>query len=120
MNNRTIRLALPALFCLLLGGCGVGTVQADLRDAVDAQQASLDECYRVTLTEDAAVAGDMRVRLTVDRSGSGVSDVEILGEMPDEALAGCVRTLLSGLQVSPPSKANVTVDYTLQFEQGAR
>lgn len=121
MSSRTIFFAVSLLLGLVMTGCGIGTIQADLRDGVDARQATLDECYRVALEENPNTAGQMSVRITVDKSSSTVSDVELLDAADQsDSLILCVRDVLLGVAIDPPSKANVTVDYTLDFQQGAR
>jgi len=109
-----------ALFALTAAGCGVGTVQTDLREAVDAQQGTLDDCYRQALERDASIAGSLQVRLSIDKGASSVREVEVLDAGVEEALVACVRGVITSLSFAPPSKANVTVDYTLQFQQGSR
>jgi len=114
------RIGALVLLVLAAVGCGVGTVQTDLREAVDAQQTTLDDCYAQALVRDASVAGSLKVRLTVDKGSTSVREVEVLDSGVDDALVACVRGVITSLSFAPPSKANVTVDYTLQFQQGSR
>ena len=106
---------------LLLGslaaGCGgVGTAQADLRSAIDAQQASMNECYREALTRDEALSGDVSVRISMARKTTTVSSVEVLeSAVSDETLNACVEEIISGISIDEAPGANMSVDYTLRY-----
>jgi hypothetical protein len=107
--------ALVAALCML-GGCGIGNAQTRLRTAVDAQQPTLDDCYADALQRDRTLSGVMQLVLHVDEGSGRITKVDITDPgLQDVQLQECVKTVLTGVALDPPPKANLEVEYTLQF-----
>lgn len=105
---------------LSLVGCGaVGTAQTDLRDAVDARQSAMNECYQVALTRDDSIAGDVDVRLAMAQGTTQVRDVSLVrSEVEDETLTSCLRSELGDVGIEQAPGLDIEVDYTLRLQQG--
>ena len=104
-----------------LAGCGgVGTAQADLRSAIDARQATLNECYREALTRDETLTGDLSLRVSMARSATTIDGLEVTHSNVDDAqLVACVVQALAGLSIDEAPKSALTVDYTVRFASTA-
>ena len=100
-----------------LAGCGgVGTAQADLRSAIDARQTTFNECYREALTRDESLDGDLSLRLSLAKSETTISGVEVThSNVDDPELVACIERALEGLSIDEAPKSSLTVDYTMQF-----
>jgi hypothetical protein len=100
-----------------LAGCGgVGTAQADLRSAIDARQSTLNECYREALTRDETLDGDLSLRVSLAKSETTISGLEVTHSNIDDAeLVSCIEQALAGLSIDEAPKSALTVDYTMQF-----
>lgn len=119
-NNATTSAAGAALLAALfmLGGCGIGNAQTRLRTAVDAQKPTLDDCYASALQRDRTLSGVMQLMLHVDEDSGAVTQVEITSPgVQDPELQQCVKTVLAGVKLDPPPKANLQVEYTLRFTE---
>jgi hypothetical protein len=76
-----------------LSGCAAQDTQRRLRTAVDARQASLDDCYAKALNHDRTVEGWMRLWVHVPENDHRVDSVEIERntKLADKRLNKCVR-----------------------------
>ena len=115
-----VRNAILPMLAALLGvavvGCGVGNAQGDLRTAVDAEQSSMNECYRVALERDESTAGTMHLRLHMDRSTTTVREVEVMdSDLGDSTLESCVTNAIQGVSITDAPGGNMAVDYTVRF-----
>ena len=116
MNQARIFGILAIAASLALGACGVGDAQSHLRTAVDARQASLNECYRQALERSEETSGVMHVRLHMPKGANAVEQVEVMdSNLGDEALEQCVVGALDGVRIDEAPKANMAVDYTFRF-----
>lgn len=98
-------------------GCGIGDAQTRLRTAVDAKQPTLDDCYADALQRDRTLGGSMALTLHVSEDSGEVTRVEITSPgVDDPQLQECVKTVLTGVDLDPPPKSNLEVEYTLRFQ----
>jgi len=112
LRNMMIGLALVGL-----AGCGgIGNAQNNLRSAVDTKKPTLDDCYATALEGDAKAAGSMTVKLTVGKKSGTIDKVDVVDPgFADHSLQGCVEGALTGVALDPKPKANLEVEYTLDF-----
>jgi hypothetical protein len=114
---RRIAIGLFGLGLLGLTACGgIGSAKSNLRSAVDAKKPTLDDCYAQALVRDQSASGAMTLKLTV-KDGTGMVDkVEVVDPgFADGELQSCVEGALTGLTIASKPKANVEIEYTLQF-----
>jgi hypothetical protein len=115
-TKRTTILVAAAAASILVGGCGIGDAQSQLRTAVDAQQPTLDQCYASALERSSDESGQMQVWLHVDKSSGTLKEVEVVdATVQDTQLKSCVEQALVGIQMDPPPKANLQVEYFIRF-----
>lgn len=98
-------------------GCGgIGKAQTQLRSAIDAKKPTLDGCYERALERNETAAGTMTVWVHVAEKGGSVTKAELESStVDDDELRQCVESTLVGTQISPPPKANLKVEYRLEF-----
>jgi hypothetical protein len=106
-----------AVAALSIAGCGgIGTAQKDLRTSVEAKKPTLDQCYGAALVRDQVAAGDMDLVLHVSEKTGQVEKVAITrSSVQDPELQQCVEQALVGIALEPKPKANLEVEYQLQF-----
>ena len=120
MTRALVFTALAALALAAAGCGGIGKAQTNLRTAVDAEKPSLDRCYEQALVRDETLSGSMTVVMRVTEKGGTVESVDITSSTVDDpALNKCVESTLVGVQIDPKPKANLEVEYTLQFSPKA-
>ena len=108
--------ALLSLGGFAVGCGGVGTAQADLRNAIDARQTTLNECYREALTRDESLTGDLQLRVAMAKSATTISGIEVThSNVDDPILVESVTGALEGLSIDEAPKSALTVDYTVRF-----
>jgi hypothetical protein len=106
-----------ALGLLLACGCAVSNPQQRLRTAVDARQASLDDCYAKVLGHDRNAEGTMKLWVHVPENARRVDQVEIeKTKLSDKRLNRCVRAALLNVDIGESTETDVKVQYTLAFE----
>jgi len=113
----TIRNLLLGIAILGLAGCGgIGNAQKNLRSAVDNTKPTLDDCYAKALERDKTASGSMTLNLIVGEKSGAVDKVEVLDPgFADGDLQSCVEGALVGVSISPKPKANLKVEYKLDF-----
>lgn len=115
-HSMTALVTLLALSGFAVGCGGVGTAQADLRSAIDARQATLNECYREALTRDESLTGDLQLRVAMAKGATSISGLEVThSNVDDPILVECVTGALEGLSIDEAPKSALTVDYTVRF-----
>jgi hypothetical protein len=99
-------------------GCATHDSQRLLRTAVDARQASLDECYATALDHDRTTAGTMKLWVHVRENAHHVDAVEIEknAKLANKRLNRCVRAALLNIDIGEPADSEVKVQYTLAFQ----
>jgi hypothetical protein len=113
-TRNAILVALGA--AVLATGCGIGDAQSRLRSAVDAQKPAFDQCYATALERDEKEAGSLEMWVHVDKQTGQLHQVEVSDtSLQDEQLKSCVESALTTVQMDPPPKANLKVEYILQF-----
>ncbi len=115
--RRTILFAAMAVGVLAGAGCGgIGNAQVRLRSAIDNQQSTLDGCYEQALVRDKSLTGNMTLWLHVTEKGGTVTEVEVENStVNDPELTQCVQNSLVGVSIDPKPKANLKVEYQLEF-----
>ena len=114
MNIRNLFLGIAILGLAACGG--IGGAQKHLRSAVDNTKPTLDDCYAKALERDDKAAGSMTVNLTVGEKSGEVDKVDVIDPgFADDGLQSCVESALVGVSISPKPKANLKVEYTLDF-----
>jgi hypothetical protein len=114
------RLALGLAICGCAAGCAAADSQRRLRTAVDARQASLDDCYAKALAHDRTADGAMKVWLHIAENADRVDAVEIeSSKIANKRLHKCVRAALLNLDIGEAADGDLRVQYTLAFEPEA-
>ncbi len=114
MNTRNLCLGIAMLGLAACGG--IGNAQKNVRSAVDNKTPTLDDCYGQALERDKTATGSMTLNLIVGEKSGAVDQVEMLDPgFADGELQSCVQTALVGLSISPKPKANLKVEYRLDF-----
>ena len=112
------------LSCFLVGallatsvGCGAITPsRRNLRSAVEATRAQLDQCYEETVRRNANIGGSMAMWLNVDNESGRVTSAEMeTNGVPDDGLATCVTGALETIQLPEPPPLAMRVHYTFEF-----
>jgi hypothetical protein len=112
------------LLCTLLGamlaasvGCGrITPSRRNLRSAVEAKRAELDQCYEATVARNANVGGTMTMWLNVDDESGRVHSAELeQNGVADDDLPTCVGAALEGIQLPEPPPLAMRVEYTFEF-----
>ena len=100
-----------------LCGCAASNSQQRLRTAVDARQASLDDCYARALAHDRTADGAMKVWLHIPQNADRVDAVEIeSSKIASKRLDRCVRAALLNLDIGEVADSELKVQYTLAFQ----
>ena len=116
MRNSLLAMAILVSAGGLAACGGIGNAQKNLRSAVDNKKPTLDECYAKALERNDKFAGSMTVKLTVGEKTGTVDQVNIVDPgFADNDLQGCVKGALAGVSIDPKPKANLEVEYTLNF-----
>lgn len=100
----------------LASACGIGDAQANLRTAVDAKQAELDQCYTSALARNGETQGSLAADLNVESQGGRVESVEFTGgDVQDGELTSCMTGVLTQIQLQEAPAANLRVSYSFEL-----
>lgn len=72
-------------------------------------------CYENGLRTDPSLAGTVRTRFVIDRSGAAGSVSDAGSTLPDKATLACVQRMFGYLSFPEPAGGPVTVVYSLSF-----
>ena len=75
-------------------------------------------CYSVGLRSDPTLAGSVRVRFVIDKTGAAGSVTDAGSTMADKPTVECVRRMFGFLSFPEPSGGPLAVVYSLTFSSG--
>lgn len=84
---------------------------AAIRSVVRAHMPKVRRCYQAALVTDPTLAGDLKVRFTIDPTGTPDAVRITDGTITDKALRSCVVGVFSAMSFPPPTGGSVTVSY---------
>ena len=68
------------------------------------------------LTRDETLGGDLSLRVSLAKSETTISGVEVThSNVDDEELVACIQHALDGLSIDEAPKSSLTVDYNVRF-----
>lgn len=94
-----------------------GPSPAEIKQAIDARNSDIRQCYLMGTFKNAQLAGTVSVTFTIDRGGKVSEALDAGSDIPDDEVVSCVLGVFAQLEFPAGASSETEVTYPISFGQ---